>query len=334
MGKTKNIIIKIIIIHIIIYVMLGSTCSVFAAKRNYDEACGEFLAQYTIDFINKYCADESKTEYGVCKPGCWDPFDDSNYWKSGVMGEGIFKCDCTRGMVYMYGKALNVDIGPFNYDFTGGSCSAMMSDTTHWKTITSESDLKPGDILYTNNPAHGHAEMYLDASTHANFGNSPHSGKIDNESGFEGSFTVAFRLASTVEVDPSGKVSDTKTKAAAGPQIDYSNFFFNGIPDGKYSLASRDSLWDIIVEALKGMLDYFVGYLTYVIRIIIVGITSLFDKLLNNAVQSLNNAVPKSLIESGVTATVVQDDESEDRAVTIESLVFDQLELLDVNIFE
>jgi hypothetical protein len=41
-----------------------------------------------------------------------------------------------------------------------------------------------------------------------------------------------------------------------------------------------------------------------------------------------------TLEESGLSATSADDPESENRSVTIESILFNQLELFDVNIFE
>lgn len=128
-----------------------------------------------------------------------------------------------------------------------------------------------------------------------------------------------------------GKVTGTGT-AAAGKAIDYSNFFFNGIPDGKYSLASRKNIFEILVESLKELLNFFTGLITYLFRGLIIGIISIFDRLINNTVQSINDA-PKSLEESGVSATSADDPYSMNRSVTIEGLVFNDIDLFDINIF-
>lgn len=128
-----------------------------------------------------------------------------------------------------------------------------------------------------------------------------------------------------------GKVTGTGT-AATGKAIDYSNFFFNGIPDGKYSLASRKNIFEILVESLKELLNFFTGLITYLFRGLIIGIISIFDRLINNTVQSINDA-PKSLEESGVSATSADDPYSMNRSVTIEGLVFNDIDLFDINIF-
>lgn len=130
-----------------------------------------------------------------------------------------------------------------------------------------------------------------------------------------------------------GKVTGTAVSAATGKPIDYSNFFFNGIPDGKYSLASRKNIFEIMVESLKDLINFFTGLISYLFRGFIIGVISIFDRLLNNTVASINDS-PRSLEESGVTATSADDPYSMNRSVTIEGLVFNNIDLFDVNIFK
>lgn len=126
-----------------------------------------------------------------------------------------------------------------------------------------------------------------------------------------------------------------KASGASGTSksIDYANFYFNGIPDGKYSLASRKNIFEILIEALKELINFFIGLITYLFRGLIIGIISVFDRLLNNTIQSVNDS-PKSLQESGVKATNADDPYSMNRSVTIEGLIFNDVDLFDINIFK
>ena len=120
-----------------------------------------------------------------------------------------------------------------------------------------------------------------------------------------------------------------------GQSIDYSNFFFNGIPDGKYSLASRKNIFELIVDALSELVNFLVGLITYLLRGVIVSVISVFDRLLNNAVDSMGGE-SKSLQESGVSATSADDPTSINRKVTIEGLIFgdENMDIFDINIFK
>ena len=50
MKKVKTITIKIIVIYVILYVALGSTCSVFAT-RGYDDACRRVFGKICSRFL-------------------------------------------------------------------------------------------------------------------------------------------------------------------------------------------------------------------------------------------------------------------------------------------
>ena len=122
--------------------------------------------------------------------------------------------------------------------------------------------------------------------------------------------------------------------SSSAPSINYSNFYFNGIPDGKYSLSTRQSILDLIVDALSSLLDYFVGLLTYILRGVIISFISVFDRILNNTMDAMNGK-NRSLKQSGVSANDADDPSSINRSVTIEGLVFgdEDMDIFDVNIF-
>ena len=106
MNKLKNIAKRIIIIYVILFIILGSSSSVYA-KRGYDAQCGEFVSQYARDFIKKYCTPESKTRYaGIAEAE----------WSGGSFGQGTFICCCTAGVKYMYELALNVNLYDLGFD--------------------------------------------------------------------------------------------------------------------------------------------------------------------------------------------------------------------------
>ena len=335
MRKTKILLKKIIISIIILMILLATAFQGSSMAYTQEEVMGA-VAGFAAHVVDEYKNGNIHVTYSQPKRES-NPYWDSSYtWSSNPI---YFDCTSFACGTFHYVA------GIIDYPHCSGELVPdVPSDmATYFDKITNwnytEAELQVGDLLSWNTGDKGHGFIYVGGDK--GFANDGYyyTNAQDYINRKKNSNLVIYRLnaagaAAVTNLNTSFSIASVNQAGGLNnKQVDYSDFFFNGIPDGKYSLATN-SLWDIIVEALKGMLDYFVGYLTYIIRLIIVGVTSLFDKLLNNAVQSLNNAAPKTLIESGVTATTVQDDESEDRAVTIESLVFDQLELLDVNIFE
>lgn len=116
-----------------------------------------------------------------------------------------------------------------------------------------------------------------------------------------------------------------------GKDNNYSNFYFYGIPDGKYSLATGKNIFEIIVDLMKNLLNFFTGLLTYLFRGVMISFISIFDRLINNTFDSVNGT-PKTLQDSGVTATSA--DDPTNRSVTIEGLIFNEIDLFDINIFQ
>lgn len=318
----KKIIIKIFVIYVIFYICLGNMSICFG--RSFDSACGEYVAQYAVDFIHKYC-DGGNTYYDASGQ---NPMDDSQFWTGGSMGSGQFHTCCSVGIAYMYAKALGINIQDLGQ---ASLCSdyPSMESNSNWETITNESDLQPGDIVYNS----GHAEMIIENGAHVNFGNSPHSGVVQlNEYGFcNGTFNVGFRLASSVDVTPSGKVPESSSASSSTEKVEFSDFYFNGIPDGKYSLASKN-LFSLIIETLAQIVDYVIGILTYIVRIVFVGITALTDNLFQWTIKSITNTsgedVPFEM------SSVDSDSPDNSQRITIEALIYNRLDLTNINIFD
>ena len=311
MKKIKFILKRIIIIYLIFYIVLSSASTCFA--RGYDAACGEYVSQYARDFIAEYCVPETNTNYKC------DFLDPENHWGGGTEFSGSFNACCSTGVYYMYKLALGINL--YEYDFHGmcNTSVGTMSSSPYWDNVTNET-LQPGDVVINVH----HTEMYIGENQNANFGNSPHSGKVVNGPRM-GEFTHAFRLKSSVDVDPSGKV-----RGASTANINYSKFFFNGVPDGKYSLAKR-SFWQVIIDTIAQILDFLVNLIFYIIRAVIVGYTSIMENLLSWIINVVSdtNVEDKSLNMSSTEAST----SDSDTKITVDKILFNKLELFDINVF-
>ena len=115
-------------------------------------------------------------------------------------------------------------------------------------------------------------------------------------------------------------------------EVTYAQFFFNGKPDGQYSMTSKKNIFEILVDALKDLVNFFTGILSYMFRGVLIGIISVFDRLLNNTIKSVDSST--DLKEDGVTSTSADDPLKMNRSVTIEGLIFNEIDLFDINIFK
>lgn len=345
---------RILIIYVIIYILLGSTGQVFAT-RGYDSACGEYVSQYARDYVSTYvkifqsgtwkdCYNNRYNNTSAAIPSKW--FEDNDAKIASDEGEGIWHVCCTTGIEQMYKQALGIDLTSYGWsrgcDITitainnGGSTL-----NKNFIVITDESQLQPGDILCNSS----HNEMYVGNREHFNSGNGggvrqPRGESVVSISHRDhsftsegGSFDCAIRLKDTVQVDPSGKVTGVGTATSSDGLVP-SDFFFNGIPNGRYSLATKMGFFEWLINALKALLNYIIGLIAYLIRGVIIAFVSIFDRELNQTIESIATSTPKSLEEFGVTATNADDPDSINRAVTIQGLVFNDIRLFDVNIFE
>lgn len=313
MKKVKLVLTKLIISYVIIYVLLGMTASCFAVS--YDSSCGQYVSQYSREFIATYCTPESKTVYD-----CSSAYAS---WSGGAMGQGIFHCCCTAGVQYMYQLALGINL--YDYGFHGmcGTALSQMKTSPYWTEITSESQLQAGDIVINS----GHTELYIGNNQRANFGNYPYSGVVRSGPSLTssgGSFTNAFRLTG-VDVDPAGSITATSMS-----NVNYSDFYFNGIPDGKYSLA-HTSILSKIIETLASIADYLIGIITYIIRMVVVGWTAIFDNLFN---WTVNTVVDTGTEPEDLNISSIEIDSSDsDTRITMEKMIYNMFDFLNINIF-
>ena len=294
---------------------------------------GEYLADYAREFVETYAEGSiyggrtgrdtgTLTTSATAWPG----------WTTGTLDSPsgtLYSC-CTSGVWYMYYLALGINIYQYDFSAKGTTNLTSLANSEYWEEVTL-SDSLPGDVaIFTD---HSHAELITGAgnSEHANFGVGNRDGVNPNikiNSSPSSSIKV-FRLKSTVDVDPSGTVSSSVN--SSGNVTNFSNFYFSGIPDGTYSIAST-SIWATIINTLASIADYLIGILTYIIRIVIVGWTSIIDRLFNWSVNKVSNT-GTTAEDLGISGADVDDTDSSDR-VTLESLFYGEYDLVDINIFD
>lgn len=207
--------------------------------------------------------------------------------------------------------------------------------------FSSMDDLMPGDVVVHDDGA-AHAVVYVgqEYSAWGTSGAIANNGSTFRDVSYFGN-SYAFYI---VRVSEQGaqNLTSLNTEFATGnvgssssstTTVDLSDFYFNGIPDGKYSLA-HTSLWNKIIETLAQIADYLIGILTYLIRIPFIGWTAIFDNLLNwtvNTVTDTGTEVPEE--NMGIDSVEVESADDDTR-LTLDALFYNDYPLTDINIFE
>lgn len=328
MRRLKNLTVKIIIYITIFMLCLSNIAYAYSA-----EEVGNAIAGYAKNYVeegNKKNILRYDLNNGKYKYSHWDP-------ENSTSNDGLHWFCCGTFVSCMYWKV------------TGGVLSPQTDaavECLNWGTKKGSevnlNDVKPGDILWrSRSGGTGHTAIFIGDNKIAQASTSqpPTTEQINikeyDTSKWEKAARISDTTAATVKTldttysmtGSSNSIESSKTS------IDYSNFFFNGIPDGKYSLASRKNIFEIIIDALKDLVNFLIGLITYLFRGVIIGIISIFDRLINNTIDSIENS-PKTLQESGVRGTSADDPSKMNRSVTLEDLIFGDLDLFDINIFK
>ena len=341
MKKVLKSTVKKIIIYIVICMLILSSITPISLAYTVDEVGGA-IAGVAVHIVDSYRDHIDYSQSVRTANPIWQP--DSYSWD-----DEKYSFDCSS---FASGCANYATGGktPSSVQYTGSMIAYSNPDMENIR-ITDVSQLKLGDLFYHDTGENAHATVYVGSGSSegdlAEVGgaNSDGEGGSLGDCGYRDAASYLARgyefYALRVTEEGAKNITTLNTEfsltqtvsASTGKSIDYSNFFFNGVPDGKYSLASRKNIFEVLVESLKDLINFFTGLISYLFRGFIIGVISIFDRLLNNTVASINES-PRSLEESGVTATSADDPYSMNRSVTIEGLVFNNIDLFDINIFK
>ena len=186
---------------------------------------------------------------------------------------------------------------------------------------------QPGDILLSTTKTH--VIIYLGDSGIGGY-NMAHSttpnfvgAKLEKRESFP-SYTayrinpdVATALTNVTNIPIGGMVG----AAGAVPQSD---FFYNGVPDGKYSVTAGAAL-DWIIETLKEIVEFLINIIFYIMRMVPVGYTSIVENWITNTIRTMVGEENLD-IESTGTET--------DGTITLEKIIYDEVNIFNVNFFE
>ena len=207
---------------------------------------------------------------------------------------------------------------------------------------------------------------------HFNFGSSDPVLKVhEPPTGEKDSFDVIFALNEDVQVTPSGSVPasdeflEEENNATEDPADE---FYYQGLAQGSFSGTKSVNLLAWLFNLISQLVDYILGFMTMIIKVVIIGWANIFVNIITEALDALTGEAVEAPVEdeentsenttSNTTqANVVTSDTAEnqtqsildndnlytpsstelkpegDDKLTIDKIIFNQIPLLDVNMF-
>jgi hypothetical protein len=336
MKRLKNLIEKVVIF-IVVFMLIMSTFGSGVVSAYNSSEIGSAVAGYTLNLLT-WGNEENLPDGGPkLRYSQGDRNNHPTYKNSDVALPWYY--DCSSFACAMF----NIVCGE---DVTGGELtSASMITCGKFVEVSTP---QPGDIRIKS----GHVEIYISdelgtGGAHSNgsknsAGKTTNANQVDCAAISRGFKSISpedgkwMRLKSSItdnvtDLNTDFTITGVGTSVTSGTSLTYSDFFFNGIPDGKYAISST-SLWQVLVDTYLNIMSFIIGIVLYILRITWMGFVSTIYSSVNNAIYSIYTQYT-TLEDSGLTATKVDDPTSENTNVTIESIVFNQLDIFDVDFF-
>lgn len=342
MNKVKRFFKNILISFLIFYIIIANTSSSYA--RNFDDAARAFLAEQTEQFINEHSGD---SVYSL------------TVLPAAFRGSTFYSC-CTSGVAYVYNAFLGLNI--YNLGFSDLSDTDMTSLKSPYWTEVSFENSKPGDILVR----YGHVEMVAEAgnASHFNFGSGRTNANLNIHPGRSGEFLKVFSLNEDVQVTPTGELPavnnqlEEEDNATEDPSDE---FYYLGTPQqGSFAGTNTTTLGDIanwLFNLISQLVDYVAGFMTMMIKMVVIGWANVLVNIVTDAVDAItgeavdtssnqtntttnantseDNTQPQTILDSDELYTPSSTElqpEGNDK-LTIDKIIFNQVPLLDVNMF-
>lgn len=348
MNKIKKFFKNIIVSFLIFYIIIANTSSSYA--RNFDDAARAFLAEQTENFINTYTGD---SVYSL------------TVLPANFVGTTFHSC-CTSGIAYVYNAFLGLNI--YNLGFSDLAVTNLTSLQNENWTEVPLAQSRPGDILVRD----GHAEMVATdgGATHFNFGSGRTNANMNIHGGSD-SFTKVFSLNESVQVTPAGTVPNTQNtleeedNATEDPTDE---FYYQGLQQGSFSGTDTFNPLAWLFNLISQLVDYIVGFLTMIIKVVIIGWANIFVNIVTDALDAITGETVEAPVQeeggadensvSNTTTNTTTGDTADayeaqsildndnlytptstelqpegDDKLTVDKIIFNQVPLLDVNVF-
>lgn len=340
----KRVYLKIFVV-LILYVMMFPYTTIYAATS---AEAGRYVASYAKNFLDKHNITWSMG-YGDC----------------GVVSGNNYISECVGFVRKMYQDAINykgdipVPSGNSGVGNTPATTQAgMRGNNFKMVAVNDLSKALPGDII-----ENFHHDMIYIGTVDGKTQVIANNGKNNNSSGFSnglfvmneyvhstnafgghstmgsGSGECNFRIWRLTD-SAAAALGDASTFNANGDLVEagsissnsnglstanMSNFYYNGIPDGKYSVTK--GFLSRIIDALKDIFNFLIALIPNIIKMVFVGWAAIFESLITTAVKTATG--DENLESVPVTSTDIESGDN----ITIEKIVFNKMSIFDVNFF-
>lgn len=337
----KIIIILCIFLTINNYVVFGAV-----SRDKYQKA----IAGWSYDF---YLSNGNKTVYSCTNQSSdWQNQRAHTYMDDLDYNGGFYKFDCVGFVAYAIHHATGLGTDTY-VDFTAPKCCPIPVNTTYgfeqhdWNGKISE--LQPGDILQSQGNGSGHVMIYVGDIDKSGKGTIIHCAGYGGPNGpketvDQGWGVICEYLENStyynqlngfgrisdkgLEMIDEGELSDKSINVSSilgKNAVNMSNFYYNGIPDGKYSVTK--GFFEMLIEALLDIFEFLVTLMANIMRMVFVGWTAVAENLVTSTVKSVSGEKDIEIISS----TDMGIDSGKN--ITVEKIVFNQISIFDVNFF-
>lgn len=208
--------------------------------------------------------------------------------------------------------------------------------------------VQPGDVYRSPESADCHVVIYLGSEGKGEYVNGiAHStpqgdkftGAMLSTTSWNLSSYTPYRIKESIVsgVNASDVITDPVTKAGLGASTSMiegsgsqSEFYYNGIPDGKYSVGNKFTV-EWLVDSLLAVFEFLVTICAYILRMVFVGWTFIVEEFITNSI----NSITKTDTVLDIDSTTIQSSANKETAdnITIEKIIFDKVKVFNVNFF-
>ena len=340
-NKAKKIIVILILID-----MLFPYMALAAASAD-QQAVGTALALYAYSFCMRYGANSgnNQTVYDHDDAGTTD----REYGYKLLLHSGIaqrnpspktksytnkYPMDCVGFVSTMLHQSLGIGGEHFTFFITPSGPKG-----NYFTKVTGEWEV--GDVLQSDS----HVLIYLGKdgmggynvahSTSADFKGAEVTKKTQSYFNKFTAYRIAQDLATTLvnSGDIKNVVGGSLGGFSGSAVMEESEFYYNGVPDGKYSVAGN--FWEWIVQSLADIFAFLINIVAYIFRMVPVGFTAIIENLITYVVTSITGE------EFDLMDDSTKIDSSGD--ITVESIIFGRdaqdgsgkkVDVFNVNFFE
>ena len=120
-------------------------------------------------------------------------------------------------------------------------------------------------------------------------------------------------------------------------ELEDGEFYYSGTTEGSY--VATEGIFSWLINALGQVADFIVGLLTYVIRMVFVGWTAIFETLLTNTIEktsgvNMEGAVLGTDEDGQVNNSDITQINSKNARVTVQAIVYNQVAAFDIDFFD